>query len=114
MDEKKTPLTRAPRRSGPADVRLTERYEVLRVAPDTAPHGGLGRALLMHHGMAAWMHAWARAAPACEQRDASASRPEHTSIEPSAVPTTLPVNIEGQLVHVLAQMTIERYMRASV
>ena len=113
MGEKKTALIPSPRRLGPADVRLTERYEALRVAPDTVAHSGLGRALLMHHGMATWMHAWVSAAPAAEHRGASALRPKHTSVEPSALPTTLPANVEGELVHVLAQMTIERYTRAS-
>ena len=113
MDEKKTALIPASPPSDPADVRLTECYEALRVASDTNAPGGLGRALLMHHGMAAWMHAWVSAAPAAAPRSVSAAHTEHTRVEPRARPTTLPANIEGQLVHVLAQMTIERYTRAS-
>ena len=113
MGEKKTALTPDPRPDAPGDMRLTERYEALRLAPDTTASGGLGRALLMHHGMAAWMHAWISAAPAAAPRSTRAAHTEHSRVEPRARPTTLPANIEGQLVHVLAQMTIERYTRTS-
>ncbi len=75
--------------------------------------GGLGRALLMRHGMAAWMHAWARTAPALQHLPPSNSSTEHVRPEARPAPAMLPADVEGQLVQLLAQMTWESYQRAA-
>lgn len=99
------PLPRAP-----ADERLVQRYEALRLAPCASAPGGLGRALLMHHGMAAWMVAWARTA---SQPPPSDSTTEHVRAEARPAPAMLPADVEDQLVERLAQMTCDILQRTT-
>jgi len=90
---------------------LLERYEALRVtpAPTAAP---LGRALMMHHGMAAWIQAWASTAPTA--RPAPPSERAH-DVRPgtSPPPPPLPAELERPLVQVLAQMAWDVYRSAA-
>jgi len=66
----------------------------------------------MHHGMAAWMDAWARAAPA-SQPPPSDSTTEHLPAEARPAPAMLPADVEDQLVARLAQMTCDILQRAT-
>ena len=92
----------------PPDQRLIQRYESLRQRPNAPPNGGLGRALLMHHGMAAWMHAWASTAPGLAPLPRAAPTPEPRPLAPS-----LPTDLERPLVQLLAQMACNVYRRAT-
>ncbi len=101
-----------PLRRAPPDEHLVQRYEALRLAPCASTPGGLGRALLMHHGMAAWMHAWARTAPASQPSPSDATT-EHLRPGPRSAPAMLPADVEDQLVQLLAQMTCDSFHRAT-
>ena len=84
---------------GPAQV-LREGYEALRDEVLEGRARGLGLALLLREGMAAWIHAGERAIPAPVP-----SRPSHS--EPG-----LPDGVHGEVVSVLAEMALTTYREA--
>jgi hypothetical protein len=85
---------------------MVARYEDLRRRGANEGAGGLGRALLMGRGMAAWMEAWGHSAPAWdrEARDESGKGLERADA-PGTQPV-LPEGVQGQAVRILAGMAV--------
>jgi len=85
---------------GPAQA-LREGYEVLRKQALEGRAGGLGLALLLREGMAAWIHAGERAIPA------------PVPPRPARPDPGLPDGVHGEIVTVLAGMALTTYREAA-
>jgi hypothetical protein len=85
---------------GPAPP-LTEGYEVLREAVLAGRAGGLGLALFLREGMAAWMRAWDGPRPGARV----AAPPRRGSDAPAG-------GAHGAIVSVLAEMALSTYRMA--
>jgi hypothetical protein len=95
----------APRPS-PADE-LVRRYEALRPpAGDGTEDDGLGRVLLMHQGVAAWIEAWAncRATSAPPLEGVSDGRAGPGG--PPSATDVVPVGLRGHVAQVLTGMAV--------
>ena len=86
---------------------LVRRYEALRRPAGSGPgDAALGRALMMHQGVAAWIDAWAncRATPG-PQREGTACGRAGADGRKSAT-DVLPVGVLGQVARILTAMAI--------
>jgi hypothetical protein len=86
---------------------LVRRYEALRPpAGDGTNDDGLGRALLMHQGVAAWIEAWANGqAPWAPPLEGVSSGRAGMGGPPSAT-DVVPVGLRGQVAQVLTGMAV--------
>jgi len=88
------------------DEDMVARYEDLRRRGANEGAGGLGRALLIGRGMAAWMEAWRHSAPTWDREargeyGKSLGHPDASGTEP-----VLPEGVQGQAVRILAGMAV--------
>ena len=93
-------------RPSPADE-LVRRYEALRrAAGGETGDAALGRALLVHQGMAAWIEAWGncRATPATPLEGVPCGRACAGGRQSAA--DVLPVGVLGQVARVLTGMAV--------
>jgi hypothetical protein len=86
---------------------LVRRYEALRPpAGDGRGDDGLGRALMMHQGVAAWIEVWANCqAPSALPREGVSDGWTGTGGPPSAT-DVVPVGTRGQVAQVLTGMAV--------
>jgi hypothetical protein len=93
-------------RASPAEE-LVRRYEALRrQAGSGTEDDALGRALLMHQGVAAWIEAWANCkVPPGPQREGVPCGRAGAGGRPSAA-AGLPVGVLGQVARVLTGMAV--------
>jgi hypothetical protein len=85
------------------DGGIVQRYEDLRASGDAAGVG-LGRALLMSRGVAAWMAAWSGCVSAVDQEPQCASRGRASIPETRAAEVGLLPGLPAQAVRILAEM----------
>jgi len=85
---------------------MVARYEDLRHRAAKEGGGGLGRALLMGLGMAAWMEAWRRSAPAWNREARGESGKGLGHAHASGTEPVLPEGVQGQAVRILAGMAV--------
>jgi len=93
-------------RPSPADE-LVRRSEALRRAAGGATgDDALGRALLVHQGMAAWIEAWGtcRATPATQHEGVPCGRAG--AGDPQSMTDVLPAGVLGQVARVLTGMAV--------
>jgi hypothetical protein len=93
-------------RPSPADE-LVRRYEALRrTAGGETGDDALGRALLVHQGMAAWIEGWAtcRATPAPPRESIPCGRAG--AGDPQRMADVLPAGVLGQVARVLTGMAV--------
>jgi len=93
-------------RPSPADE-LVRRYEALRrAAGGETGDDALGRALLVHRGMAAWIEAWGtcRATPATPREGVPCGRAGAGESQSKA--DVLPAGVLGQVARVLTGMAV--------
>lgn len=93
-------------RSSPADE-LVRRYEaVRRSAGNGTGDDARGRALMMHQGVAAWIHAWVncRVTPAPRLADVPFGRAGAGDRQGAA--DALPVGVLGQVARILTGMAV--------
>jgi len=86
---------------------LVRRYEALRRRADSGTgDDALGRALMMHQGVAAWIDAWAncRTAPAAQPEGTPSGRAG--ADDRQSVADGLPVGVLGQVARVLTGMAV--------
>lgn len=93
-------------RSSPADE-LVSRYEALRGSAGSGTgDDALGRALLMHQGVAAWIDAWmnCRVTPAPGRTEVPCGRAGAGERQSAA--DVLPVGVLGQVARILTGMAV--------
>lgn len=93
-------------RPSPADE-LVRRYEALRrAAGGETGDDALGRALLVHQGMAAWIEVWrnCRATPATPREGIPCGRAG--AGDPQRMANVLPAGVLGQVARVLTGMAV--------
>jgi len=88
------------------DEDMVARYEDLRRRGANESAGGLGRALLMGRGMAAWMEAWRHSAPAWDREARGQSGKGLGRADGSSTEPVLPEGVQGQAVRILAGMAV--------
>jgi hypothetical protein len=85
---------------------MVVRYEDLRRRGANENSGGLGRALLMGRGMAAWMEAWRHSAATWDREARGESGKGLGHPDASGTQPVLPEGIQGQVVRILAGMAV--------
>lgn len=85
---------------------MVARYEDLRCRGGNEGVGGLGRALLMGRGMAAWMEAWRHCTPAWDREGRGESGKGLEHLDASGMELFLPEGVQGQAVRILAGMAV--------
>ena len=85
---------------------MVARYEDLRRRGAKEGAGGLGRVLLMSHGMAAWMEAWGHSAPAWDQEPGGKSGKGLGHADASGTEPVLWEGVQAQAVRILAGMAV--------
>jgi len=101
-------MTAAPLAPGSSSAdEFVRRYEALRrPAEDGTGDDGLGRALMMHQGVAGWIEAWAHCrAPSAPPLEGVSYGRAGAGGPPSAT-DVLPVGLRGQVAQVLTGMAV--------
>ena len=85
---------------------MVARYEDLRHRGANEGAGGLGRALLMGRGMAAWIEAWRHSVPPWDREARNESGKGLGRADVSGTQPVLPEGVQAQAVRILAGMAV--------